>query len=91
MFMSVKIVTYELKKPWLYYQDFVRAIKTYEHAKMTEMFWFINTEEDCENIYRNLEIFLNEGDRLLVQDLTGEVIVGNNLLSTTEELQSLFK
>jgi hypothetical protein len=88
--MSVKIVAYDLKKQWHDYKDFINAIKTYKNAKMTDSFWFISTEEDCEGIFRNLEIFLEKDDRLLVQDIKGEVIVGNNLLSTKEELEALF-
>jgi hypothetical protein len=89
--MSVKIVTYDLRKQWQDYRDFINAIKAYDSVKMTDSFWYVNTEDDCENIYRNLEIYMEKDDRLLIQDLKGEVIVGNNLLSSEEKLQSLFK
>jgi hypothetical protein len=89
--MSVKIVTCDLAKPKYYYKDFIHAINTYKNVKITESFWFISTEENCEDVFRNLEIFLDKTDRLLIQDLNENEITGMNLLSTESELQSLFK
>ncbi len=89
--MSIKIVSCDLKGPRHYYRSLINAIEMYENVKMTDSFWFVNTEEDCDYIYKNLEIYLNDGDRLLIQDLKGEELVGSNLLSTEEQLQNLFK
>jgi hypothetical protein len=58
---------------------------------MTESFWFINTEENCETVFRNLEIFLDMNDRLLIQDLDEREMTGKNLLSSEEKLHELFK
>ncbi len=89
--MSVKIVSCDLKGPRQYYRSLISAIEAYENVKMTDSFWFLNTEEDCDYIYKNLEIYLEKDDRLLIQDLKGEEIVGSNLLSTEEQLQTLFQ
>ena len=89
--MSVKIVSFDLKKPWQYYKDLIKAIEAYDCAKMTNSFWYINTQENCEDVFRNLEIYVEIDDRLLVQDLNEREMTGQNLLSTEERLQSLFK
>jgi hypothetical protein len=89
--MSVKIISCDLKGPRQYYRSFVNAVEAYENVRMTDCFWFLNTEEDCEYIFKNLEIYLDKDDRLLIQDLKGEEIIGSNLLSDEEQLKTLFK
>lgn len=88
--MSVKIVTYDPSKPKHYYKDLIKAINGYKNVRITESLWFINTEENCENVFRNLEIFVDIGDRLLIQDLAEKEISGMNLLATQEDMQDIF-
>lgn len=89
--MSVKIVTYDPSKPKFYYKDLIKAIDRYKSVRITESLWFINTDENCESVFRNLEIFVDINDRLLIQDLNEKEISGMNLLASQEEMESVFK
>lgn len=89
--MSVKIVTYDPGMPKYYYKDLKKAIDRYKSVRITESLWFINTDETCEDVLRNLEIFVDINDRLLIQDLNEKEISGMNLLATQEEVESVFK
>lgn len=89
--MSVKIVTFDPGRPKFYYKDLIKAIERYKSVRITEWLWFINTGETCEDVFRNLEIFVDINDRLLIQDLNEKEISGMNLLATQEEMESVFK
>ncbi len=88
--MSVKIVAYDLTKPKYYYKDLINAIGKYKNARITDSLWFINTEENCQDVFRNLEIYVDLSDRLFIHDISEKEVSCVNLLSTREEFQSLF-
>jgi uncharacterized protein YcgL (UPF0745 family) len=88
--MSVKIITYDLRKPGRNYDDLIEAIRLYKNAKLTESFWFINTDDDIKTVYDNLNSYTDKNDRLLILNLEDSQIMGKNLISTEKNIKDLF-
>ena len=80
---NLKIITYVLKKPERYYEDFIKAIKDYETcAKITEFTWFVSTSDSCIRIMDTLKKHVDFNDRLFVTEISG-VSAWQNIICKT--------
>jgi hypothetical protein len=67
--MSIFLITYDLKKPGQDYSDFIKTIKGYTWARLSESSYAINTQEAPKEIYDKLLPHLDKNDQLYIVTL----------------------
>jgi hypothetical protein len=68
--MSVLLVTYDLNKPGQDYADFLKVVKDYPWARLSESSYAIETTESPTEIYEKLRPHQDENDNLYIIKLT---------------------
>lgn len=69
--MSIKFVSYDLKKPGQDYESLIDAIKAYSsYCKINKSDWLINTSDSCKTIRDYLKKFIDTNDILFVAELS---------------------
>lgn len=69
--MSVKLITYDLKKPGQDYSGVLKYIKNHAWAMLSESSYAIATDASADEIYRVLRPLIDDNDVLLVIGLHG--------------------
>ena len=67
--MSVLLITYDLKKPGQDYTDFMKIIKDYSWARLSESSYSIETAESPKAVYEKLSPHIDENDQLYIINL----------------------
>ena len=68
--MAIRLITYDLKKPGQDYKDFLKTIKEYDWARLSESSYAVDTFETPTTIYNKLRPFMDNNDYLMVMTLT---------------------
>ncbi|MBI5034515.1 MAG: hypothetical protein HZB51_28665 [Chloroflexi bacterium] len=67
--MSVLLVTYDLKKPGQDYADFLKVIRDYPYARLSESSYAIATTESPTAVYNKLRPYQDDNDQLYIVNL----------------------
>lgn len=70
--MTVKFVSYDLKKPGQDYESLIIAINAYNCCKINKSDWLISTSDDCVEVRDYLKQFIDTNDTLFVAELSGK-------------------
>lgn len=64
--MAVLLVTYDLDKPGQNYDDFLKVVKSYAWARLSESSYAIETDESPSDIYKKLSGFIDKNDQAYI-------------------------
>jgi len=67
--MSVLLVTYDLKKPGQDYTDFLKVIRSYDYARLSESSYALNTTQSPSDVYNKLRPYMDANDHIYVINL----------------------
>lgn len=71
--MTMKMISYDLRKPEQDYAGLIEAIKNYKnYCKINKSDWIIKTSDSCSEIRDNLNKYLDKDDTLFVCELSGK-------------------
>jgi len=68
--MAIRLITYDLRKPGQDYKDFLKTVKEYSWARLSESSYAVDTSETPKTIYEKLRPYMDENDYLMVMTLT---------------------
>lgn len=69
--MSIKMISYDLRKPDQNYPDLIAAIKAYKvYCKINKSDWLVSTADSCSEIRNNLKKYVDSNDTLFVTELS---------------------
>lgn len=69
--MTIKIISYDLRKPEQDYESLIDAIKSYRaYCKINKSDWLISTADSCRSIRDYLKKFIDSNDTLFVAELS---------------------
>ncbi len=64
--MSVLLVTYDLNKPGQDYTDFLKVVRDYPYARLSESSYAIATNENTKQVFDKLNPYTDANDSLSV-------------------------
>ncbi len=67
--MAVLLVTYDLKKPGQDYTDFLKLIRQYPYARLSESSYAVETNETPVQVYNKLIPHMDKNDQIYVVTL----------------------
>lgn len=70
--MSVKIISYDLRKPGQNYEDLIVAINNYDCCKINKSDWLIRTYASCKVVRDELMEYIDSNDTLFVAELSNK-------------------
>ncbi len=69
--MSIKMISYDLRKPDQNYDALIDAIKSYgTYCKINKSDWLVQTSDKCSDIRDYLKKFIDSNDTLFVAELS---------------------
>ena len=68
--MSIKLVTYDLRKPGRNYQRVYDYLKKFTYCKGMESVWLLDTTTTCKKIRDDLESLVDSNDIIFVVKIT---------------------
>lgn len=64
--MAVRLITYDLNRTGQNYDGFMKVIKNYTWARLSESSYAVDTSDTPEMIYKKLEPYVDSNDYVVV-------------------------
>ncbi len=68
--MTVRLVTYDLRKPGQLYNAFYKTLHSYPYAKLSESSYAVETQETPQQVYDKLAPSIDKNDQIYIISLS---------------------
>ncbi|MCW8088437.1 hypothetical protein [Sabulicella glaciei] len=72
--MNTHLISYDLREQGREYQRLYDCLKNWRAVRVLESVWLLQTSRDAEEIWDDLQGYVDRNDALFVARLTGEVV-----------------